>query len=428
MESQRTLPTYEDRDGYLNRAIPWLVGLYLFSNPFPHVTAISEIGFYLSLVLATVLSFIRRGRFSLRTPLSVPFALFFLWCCLGLVFSLNRANSMHDIYAHLMKYMVFFYLIVNFFNSRKGFLALVWIVVISTGVYIIALMGYSYAILGHELNELLGSDIPETSPNILALVTLFGFLISIFLVSRENSLRKNVLLIFSQGILLFAILATQSRSALLALAAALVAVFPRRKKTFISLIAVAAIVTTGVIALGGRQYTGALLSKIRSGDRSTMKERVGMWMCYAHIIKDHPLTGVGFGMQTCYDEKLLLEYNQRVSEKYRVAHLYGAPHNLIIDTATRTGLVGAALFLYLLFVFLRMGWRIARRGRDAFTREWSFGLMGTFTAVFIQGMFENTLSGPPAVILYLILAMMTILWRMENERKTSISSSAVMEK
>jgi O-antigen ligase len=159
-----------------------------------------------------------------------------------------------------------------------------------------------------------------------------------------------------------------------------------------------------------------------------MKERVGMWMCYAHIIKDHPLTGVGFGMQTCYDEKLLLEYNQRVSEKYRVAHLYGAPHNLIIDTATRTGLVGAALFLYLLFVFLRMGCRIARRGRDAFTREWSLGLMGTFTAVFIQGMFENTLSGPPAVILYLILAMMTILWRMENERKTSISSSAVMEK
>ena len=359
----------------------------------------------------------------MRTPLLVPFALFFFWCCLGIVFALNRANSMHDIYAHLFKYLVFFYLIVNFFNSRKGFLTLVWIVVISTGVYIVVLMGYSYGIVGHGLNELLGTDIPETSPNILALVTIFGFLISIFLVSRKNSLCKNMLLLLSQGLLLFAILATQSRSALLALAAALLAVFSRRKKTFILLIAVAAIVTTGVIALGDRQNTGALLPKIRSGDTSTMKERIGMWMCYAQVIKDHPLTGVGFGMQTCYDEKLLFKYNQRVNERYRVPHLYGAPHNLIIDTTTRTGLVGAALFLYTLFVFLRMGWRIARRGRDAFTREWSLCLMGAFAAVFIQGMFENTLSGPPAVILYLILAMMTILWRMENEQETSISNN-----
>ena len=110
-----------------------------------------------------------------------------------------------------------------------------------------------------------------------------------------------------------------------------------------------------------------------------------------------------------------MKYNQEVDEKHRMTHLYNAPHNMIVDTATRVGLVGLALFLYALFMFLRMGWHLIRNGRDEFAKHWSLCIMGAFVAVFIQGMSENTLSGPPAVILYVIFAMMTILWRMQDE-------------
>jgi len=152
-----------------------------------------------------------------------------------------------------------------------------------------------------------------------------------------------------------------------------------------------------------------ILEKLRSDDR------VNIWRCYSEIVKDHPVFGVGFGMQTCYDENLLKKYNARVTEKYRMTHLYNAPHNILVDTATRTGLVGLALFLYVLFSFVKMGWHLIRNGKNEFIRDWSLCIMGTFVAIFIQGMFENTLSGPPAVILYSIFAMMTILWRMQNE-------------
>ncbi len=403
----------------MNSSIPWLVGIFLFFNPFPHTTAISEISFYLSLLFFLVLLFAGKRRFAFRTPLTLPFALFVIWSCFGLIFALNKANSFHDIYAHLLKYLFIFYMIINFFNSKKGIRILAWIVAISTSIYIIVLMIYNYAVMDHKLNELLGYGFPETSPNILALVALFGLLLSMFLVSKENSLYQNAILTLSICLSVFAILATQSRSGILALTGAVFVVFPKRKKVIVSLFIVAVILTTGFITVAHRLNTDNVLSKITSGDLRSMRERVSMWLCYAQIIKDRPLVGVGFGMQTFYDEKLLMKYNQKVDEKYRMTHLYVAPHNMMIDTAARVGLVGLIFFLAILFAFLGMGWRLIRNGRNEFSKDWSLYIMGAFIAVFIQGMFENTLSGPPAVILYLIFAMMTILWRMQNEPATA---------
>jgi O-antigen ligase len=100
-------------------------------------------------------------------------------------------------------------------------------------------------------------------------------------------------------------------------------------------------------------------------------------------------------------------------------HLYTAPHNIIVDVATRLGLVGLAIFFYIIFAFFRMGWRLILNGRGEFIRYWGLGLMGASIAVFLQGMFENTLSGPPAVILYVIFGLMTILWRINNQTTTA---------
>ena len=410
---------------FLNSSIPWLVGVFIFFNPFPHTTSIREICFYLSLLICLVLLFAGKYKFSFRTPLSVPFALFVLWSCFGLIFALDKTNSLHDVYAHLLKYLVIFYLVINFFNSEKGLKALAWIVAISTGIYIIIVMIHSYGIMKYPVmagrfDELLGFNFPESSPNIVVLVSLFALLLSVFLIARENSCYQRLILILSVCLSAFAVLATQSRSAILALIGAVLIIFPRRKKILLSFFVVAVILAAGFITVNNGFDRGRFLSKITSGDLSSMKARVSIWLCYAEIIKDHPVTGVGFGMQTCYDENLLMKYNQTVDENYRMDHPYGAPHNMIVDTATRVGLVGLALFLYALFAFLATGGRLIKHGRNKFIKDWSLYVMGAFVAVFIQGMFENTLSGSPAIILYLIFAMMTILWRIENFAKAKL--------
>jgi O-antigen ligase len=152
-----------------------------------------------------------------------------------------------------------------------------------------------------------------------------------------------------------------------------------------------------------------LISKIHTYDR------VRIWYCFAEMIKDHPITGIGFGMQTYYDENLLNKYNERVPAKYKQATPVKAPHNIIVDIAVRVGLVGLTLFFYIIFAFVKMSWHIIRSGKDDFIRHWGVCFLAAFVAVFIQGQFENTLWGPPVIILYTILALMTILWHMNTK-------------
>jgi O-antigen ligase len=408
MDKRDTVFSTERLGHFLEQCIPWLIGIFLFFNPFPHTTAIKEISFYLCLLSFPILLAAKKGSFLFRTPLLIPFILFVVWSCLGLFFAFNKANTFHDIYAHLLKYLFIFFMVSNFFDSRKRFSILAWIFVVSATIFAVTTMTYDYVILHRSLTDKLAYVFPETSPNIAGIITLFSILLSFSLFSKRTPYLNAVLLI-SLCLSAFATLATQARSAVLALIAAFSVMFPARKKTFVLIFVAVLVLAVSFLPVKNLFTPEAIITKLKADDR------IAIWLCYAEIIKDHPVFGVGFGMQTCYDENLLKKYNARVPEEHRMTYLYNAPHNLLVDTATRTGLVGLALFLYILFSFVKMGWHLIRNGRNEFIRDWSLCIMGTFVAVFVQGMFENTLSGPPAVILYSIFAMMTILWRMQHE-------------
>ncbi len=408
MKENRHTTVSERFHAFLKQSIPWLIGIFLFFNPFPHTTAIKEISFYLCLVIFLAQLVARKDGFSFRTPLLLPFILFVVWSCLGLFFALNKANTFHDIYAHLLKYLFIFFMVSNFFDSRRRFSLLAWIFVVSATIFAVTTLTHDYVMLHRPLTDKLASGFPETSPNIAGIITLFSMLLSFSLFSKRTPYLNAVLLI-SLCISAFATLATQARSAVIALIAAVSVMATARRKTFVLILVAVLVLAVSFLPVKNLFTPEAITTKLKSDDR------IDIWLCYAEIIKDHPVFGVGFGMQTCYDENLLKKYNARVPEKHRMTYLYNAPHNLLVDTATRTGLVGLALFLYILFSFVKMGWHLIRNGRNEFIRDWSLCVMGTFVAVFIQGMFENTLSGPPAVILYSIFAMMTILWRMQHE-------------
>jgi O-antigen ligase len=140
------------------------------------------------------------------------------------------------------------------------------------------------------------------------------------------------------------------------------------------------------------------------------------------MTKDYPIAGIGFGMQSYYDKALLDEYNARVSIKYKQHVPIKAPHNFLVDVAVRTGLVGLGLFLYILFASIRMSWNVIRQAKDNFLSDWALCCMGALFAILIQGLFENTMSGPPAIVLYAIFAMMTILWRLNTESETMLNN------
>jgi O-antigen ligase len=397
---------------FLNQCIPVLVSIFIFFNPYPHMTAIKEIAFYGSILILIVLWFFNKTIFTLRTPLSVPFALFVLWSFVGLFFALNTGNSLHDFYAHLIKYLAVFFLIFNFFNTEKRILILIWIIIVSTALYSAGMVIDFYIAHGYDLSTKLGRYIDgqhQIPSNIIGISTLFGLLLSLYQLTKEDILYRRIVLIICLLATAIATLATQTRGAILAMIVSLLLSFPRNKKTLLFFFLFLALFMIVVMPVKNQITPSAIIGKIRQD------ERAKIWYSFSEMVIDHPITGVGFGMQTYYDENLLNKYNEKIPAQYRQVTPSKAPHNLLLDVAVRTGLVGLALFLYIIFKFFQVSWRIIKSGKDEFIKHWGLCFLAAFVAVFIQGQFENTLSGPPVIILYTILAMTSILWHLNIE-------------
>jgi len=132
------------------------------------------------------------------------------------------------------------------------------------------------------------------------------------------------------------------------------------------------------------------------------------------MIKEHPILGIGFGMEMWHDKKFWNKYAAKVPPEWRTAN----PHvacNILVSTTTRTGFVGLILFSYIILVFIKMCWSVLKYGKDDFIKSWGLYISAAFIAYFVKGMFSPAVSHAPVIICYTIFAMMTILWRINWE-------------
>ena len=390
----------------LNLSVPILMGIFLFFNPFSHTTSIKEICFYLSAFIVLILLFFKKTEFYFKSPLTLPFILFVIWAFIGLFFAVHKENSIHDFYAHLLKYLAIYYILINFFNSRKRFILLSWIIIISATVFSIGGMIYFYLILGNSFPTA-RIVFQETPSGIIGFVTIFAILLSLHFISKRVDLYQKLVLMLSLAATVVITFLTLSRGSLLALVLSLLLLFVKNKKAVI-IFSVFMVIALSVVPLKNSLTFDTMQKKLRNS------ARINIWRTHLEIIKDHPIFGMGFGMdEMSCDQDFWNKYSARVPPKYRLPAF--DPHNILVSTALRLGFVGLALFFYIIFAFARMSWITIRHGKDDFIKSWGLCITAAFIAWFIKGMFEPALSHVPAIILYTIFAMMTIFWRLNAE-------------
>jgi O-antigen ligase len=146
------------------------------------------------------------------------------------------------------------------------------------------------------------------------------------------------------------------------------------------------------------------------------------------VIKDHPIAGIGFGMEIYGNKKIidLEKLNRQLPPEYQQnGSVIVYPHNTILDIAVRTGIIGLVLFSYVLLTSLWMLWQILKLKKGEFFKSWTICLFACFVSYMIPALFADTTFGPVAVVFYTMLAMITILWNLarQEETKEIISSS-----
>jgi O-antigen ligase len=138
------------------------------------------------------------------------------------------------------------------------------------------------------------------------------------------------------------------------------------------------------------------------------------------VLKLHPIVGVGFGMQIFPNPNLvdLEKANSQSPVEYRQANLIPYPHNTILDITARTGIIGLLLFLNILLVSFLLLWKIFRMTKSQYSRSWSICLAACFISYLVPALFTDTTFGAKAVVFYTVLAMITILWNLDQKEKT----------
>jgi putative inorganic carbon (HCO3(-)) transporter len=405
-------------------SVPILMGMFLFFNPFSHTTAIKEFCFYLSVFIVIILVCFKKINFSFKSPLTLPFALFTVWAFFGLFFAIYKENSIHDFYAHLLKYLAIYYILINFFNSDKRLIILSWIIIVSATIFSIGGMGYFYLVFGNNILTK-RMTFQETPIGIIGFVSIFALLLSVHLLPRTDTLYKKILLLISLIVTSTVTVMTVGFGTYIAMIGSILVLFPKNKKivvlVFLILATIMVITTLRFTPAKSRLSANFILNKLQD------EQRIKIWHTYFEIIKDYPISGIGFDMDDMWhDQKLWDKYSDRIPSKYRLSiaeHGFNTPHSIFISTTVRLGLVGLGLFFYILFIFARMSWIVVKNGKDDFIKSWGLCITAAFVAWFIKGMFEPALSHVPAIINYTILAMMTILWKLNTESDYQILQS-----
>jgi putative inorganic carbon (HCO3(-)) transporter len=389
-------------------AVPVLLGVYVFLNPFPRKTAVELICFYGATTLALVLAATGRVRWSFRTPLAIPFLLFLAWSVLGLATALNPANSIHDVYAHLIQYLVLFYLLLHFFRTPRRFTVLCWIVAASGFLLAVGVMNYFYWFAGNPIHERLGIMLPfmEFIPGYLSYTSLLAVFVTIHLVGTVRHRLLRVLLALCLAGTALATALTQSRATFLAVLASLFVFSLRSRRNWLIWGIMALVIAVMIPSMKERMSGSELL---RDG-------RIQIAMITFEVIKDHPVLGIGYGMLTYGDPASLdlAKYNVRLPEKYQQHHpggvFWGSPHNTYLDIAVRTGLPGLALWILILAVAGRMAWQVMKRDPGSGIAGAGTCLLAALVGIAVQDLFMDGMLGPQIVLHYILFALIAILW------------------
>lgn len=319
------------------RVAPFLVLVNIALNPFPHTTSIREVSYYSAVALLIFYFWRYRDWSAIATPFTIPVAVFTGWACVGLFWALDVSASLHDIRAHLLKYIVLFLLLTIFFNSRARIRVLFWTIIVSvlvSGLYDM----YFFYVVGKN-SFLLRMAIPyhQLPVGPLGFMALFAAMLAVHLWRTGEGLwGKCVLALCLAGILLI-LFVTQMRSLLFALPLVVIALFWDNKK-ILALLMLAVVFFSAIffITLRDPYHSGSYTDRLTINYMSLL------------LIKENPITGIGFSIETPGNRDLIDHEALRAKVPPKIKNdivKYNNPHNMWLGIAVRLGVPGFFLFL-----------------------------------------------------------------------------------
>jgi len=387
--------------------------VYYSSSAFPSISSITEISFYLLLFLTTIFILARKeGIVNNQVPLSFIMRIIIIWGLITALFSDNIENSIHDWYKYLLFPILIIFIFVYFCREKKQFDRFIAVSVISLSLVLIGSVIYFYVIKGHTITERM-NVIDETgiSINSVGVVAIVPFFLGSFLLLTVKSIYRKIIVSLCMLGALVAMVLSATRGALIGFLLPLPLFFfvlDRRK--IILLLCVATVLIS--FSPAKRLFT---LKNVNH--KINALQRPAIWALYGGVVADNPVTGIGFGMEN-YTPKLYDKYYAKLPENERKSierHPFFYTHNMFLDTAVRTGLVGLSLLIFLLLSAFRLLVKLFTTSDDREQKIKIIFVGTSLLSLIIQGMLTDIFLIRHAFIFYMLIAIIISFYRIEKQ-------------
>ncbi|MBN1868479.1 O-antigen ligase family protein [Candidatus Sumerlaeota bacterium] len=329
-----------------------------------------------------------------RTPLDGFVAAYLAVCIVSACFAIDRHGSFRLLRKDILTYLLMYYVAVGSIRDPRRARWIAWTVLAGGAVvclYSTANFAWRFFPDGFSDGRLKGTF---DQPNRYAqyLIVLGAFIMAAFLAS-DRAYRKALLLLFL-AICALNLFWTGSRAGWVAFAAML-AVFGlklRGKVLLILALAVGALVA-GVLATPmGRARLHVV------GD-----ERLWVYPSALAVVRDYPILGIGYG-----DVNFKKAYRERYrSDKARTVH--SGTHNVFLQAAVETGLIGLVAFIALHLKIFAVGFRTFRTARDPWSQSLALACLAALTGVFAIGQLHTLYRDRNVHVLWMAIALLVIL-------------------
>lgn len=344
-----------------------------------------------------------------RPDLAALVVLFFSWAVLSAVWAKDVAEAQESA-VRLALVIVFLLVVYSAIRTAADLRLIAWAFLVGTALTTV----YGFAAGRYVEGRFTGG---MSDANFLASALVASFAIAGFLLAVEKRTSLRLLLFGSLGLFVVALVLTQSRGGLVALAVTLVAACflagPFRTRALVT----ALVVVTAGIGFYGLFASAPIRDRATSISGSESAGRSDAWRVALAITADNPVAGVGLNnypivQGTYITESVNLE-TVRLFRKIRLA-----THNTYLQTLSELGVVGLGLFLALLGVSVTTALTALRSLGDlrteAVARGLVVGIIGLLVAyVFLSGTFEKQL--------WLLLGVLAAIPTVVDEVRSSLA-------
>lgn len=384
---------------YCDLGIELSLNVLIFILPFRHTASIRSFCILFPVLLWIVKMVIKRKLLFSRTSLDLPIAAFFLWGLISLLTATNLRYSINEIRGEMATYFLLFYLVINNLRDEEKIKDL--IKTLTLGVFTMSFYGI-IEFLQRE-NRSLTEMVKINSLTVdLGVYLILAVPVVFILYGLSNSIKEKFFMSIVDLIALFALYLTHNRAAWVAFIAQVILLTGIKKKWKTLLAAIFMIIILMVIAIFS-PVKDVLIHEVPvpspKGEmvgRETALSRIVIWKEGIGKIREHPLTGIGYGKESF---KKAFPDNPIMLEDTGLWHT----HNIFMEIALEIGIPGLIIFLWLLYSLTKT--IIKGMKTTGFRKVLMTSLLIVLIGFLIRNQFDYIYIDDTALMFWLLMGM-----------------------